>query len=53
MLSDRGFMNGDEVREDAMRDPAGLTQFKVLENYIPWEASGSQSKLTDKEEDDA
>ena len=53
MLSDRGFMCGDEVREDAMRDPAGLTEFKVLENYIPWDASGAQSKLTDKEDPDA
>ncbi|MBQ9685048.1 MAG: phage portal protein [Oscillospiraceae bacterium] len=44
-LSDRGFINGDEVREDAMRDPVGLTEYKVLENYIPWDMSGSQSKL--------
>ena len=44
-MSDRGFLCGDEVREDAMRDPAGLTEYKVLENYIPWDASGKQSKL--------
>lgn len=58
-MSDRGFVNGDEVREDAMRDPAGLTEFKVLENYIPWDLSGSQAKLKNvpgsgtKEENDA
>lgn len=44
-MSDRGFMTGDEVREDACRDPAGLNEFRVLENYIPWEMSGKQKKL--------
>ena len=44
-MADRGYLNGDEVREDAYRDPAGLTEFKVLENYIPYDMSGQQSKL--------
>ena len=46
LMADRGYINGDEVREDAGRDPAGLTEFKVLENYIPYEDSGNQKKLT-------
>lgn len=49
-MSDRGFVNGDEVREDAMRDPAGLKEFRVLENYIPWEMAATQSKLTGAKE---
>lgn len=44
-MSDRGYLNGDEVREDSYRDPAGLTEFKVLENYIPYDMSGKQQKL--------
>ena len=44
-MSDRGFMTGDEVREDAYRDPAGLDEFRVLENYIPWDMAAQQSKL--------
>lgn len=44
-MADRGYLNGDEVREDAYRDPAGLTEYKVLENYIPYDLSGSQQKL--------
>ena len=48
-MSDRGFMNGDEVREDAGRDPVGLTEFRVLENYIPWDMAALQKKLTQKE----
>ena len=54
-MSDRGYLNGDEVREDAYRDPAGLTEFKVLENYLPYDMSGSQKKLVQpskNEEDD-
>ena len=50
-MSDRGYLNGDEVREDAMRDPAGLTEYKVLENYIPWEDSGNQKKLNGGDDD--
>lgn len=45
-MADRGYLNGDEVREDAMRSPAGLTDFRALENYIPYDMSGLQSKLT-------
>ena len=53
-LADRGYLNGDEVREDAGRDPIGLTEYKVLENYIPYDMSGQQKKLTgNKEENDA
>lgn len=53
-LADRGYLNGDEVREDAGRDPIGLTEYKVLENYIPYDMSGQQKKLTgDKEDPDA
>ena len=44
-MHDRGIVNGDEVRETAMLDPAGLTEFKVLENYIPVDAIGQQKKL--------
>lgn len=44
-MSDRGFMTGDEVREDAFRDPAGLNEFRVLENYIPFDMAAMQSKL--------
>ena len=44
-MADRGYLNGDEVREDAFRDPAGLTEYKVLENYIPYDMSGDQKKL--------
>lgn len=50
-MSDRGYMNGDEVREDAYRDPAGLTQFVRLENYIPTDMAGDQKKLIQKEGD--
>lgn len=44
-MHDRGIVNGDEVRETAMLDPAGLTEFKVLENYIPGDMIGQQKKL--------
>lgn len=47
-MSDRGILNGDEVREDSYRDPVGLTEFKVLENYIPYDMSGKQQKLAPK-----
>lgn len=51
-MADRGYLNGDEVREDADRDPVGLTEYKVLENYIPYGMSGKQNKLTGKEKED-
>jgi hypothetical protein len=46
-LYDRGIVNGDEVRErlNIGLNPAGLKQYKVLENYIPVEKSGDQKKL--------
>lgn len=44
-LSDRGHLTGDESREAAGYSPAGLTEFRVLENYIPWDKSGDQNKL--------
>lgn len=49
--ADRGYINGDEVREDMYRDPAGLTEFKVLENYIPYDQSGNQKKLNNEGDD--
>lgn len=50
-MADRGYLNGDEVREDAGRDPIGLTEYKVLENYIPYDMSGYQKKLTAQKEE--
>ena len=52
-MSDRGFMCGDEVREDAGRDPAGLTEYRLLENYIPYDAAGDQKKLIKEDPKDA
>lgn len=43
--SDRGFVNGDEWRSRMHLAPAGLKEYKVLENYIPYDMSGNQSKL--------
>ena len=43
--SDRGFVNGDEWRDKMHMPPAGLKEYKVLENYIPYDMSGDQSKL--------
>ena len=43
--SDRGFVNGDEWRTKMHLPPAGLTEFRILENYIPWDKSGNQKKL--------
>lgn len=44
-MADRGYMTGDEVREDADRDPAGLTKFRVLENYVNDYMLDKQKKL--------
>lgn len=44
-MADRGYVNGDEVRADAFLDPAGLTDFHALENYIPYDLLGQQQKL--------
>lgn len=43
--SDRGFVNGDEWRDRMNLAPAGLTEYRVLENYIPWDMAGAQNKL--------
>ena len=43
--SDRGYVNGDEWRTRMHMSPAGLTDYKVLENYIPYDQSGNQKKL--------
>jgi len=43
--ADRGFVNGDEWRDRMHMSPAGLKEYKILENYIPYDMSGEQSKL--------
>lgn len=47
MLSgaDRGYVNGDEWRDRMHLVPAGLKEYKVLENYIPVDMIGKQNKL--------
>ncbi len=50
-MSDRGFMNGDEVRDLAMMDPAGLREYRALENYIPFDMAAFQKKLTGGDSD--
>lgn len=47
--ADRGYVNGDEWRDRMHMEPAGLTEFKVLENYIPYDMSGKQGKLVQNE----
>ena len=46
--SDRGYVNGDEWRDRMHMAPAGLKEYKVLENYIPADMSGDQKKLVQK-----
>lgn len=43
--ADRGYVNGDEWRDRMHMAPAGLKEFKILENYIPYDMSGKQGKL--------
>ena len=43
--SDRGFVSGDEWRDRMHMPPAGLKDYRVLENYIPADMSGKQKKL--------
>ena len=43
--ADRGFVSGDEWRIRLHLPPAGLNEYKVLENYIPYDMSGDQKKL--------
>lgn len=47
--ADRGYVNGDEWRDRMHMSPAGLTEYKILENYIPYDASGDQKKLVQNE----
>ncbi len=43
--ADRGYVCGDEWRDRMHMAPAGLRDYKVLENYIPYDESGNQKKL--------
>lgn len=43
--SDRGYINGDEYRDRLHLSPAGLKEYRVLENYIPVDMAGMQKKL--------
>lgn len=47
--SDRGFVNGDEWRDRMHMAPAGLKEYKILENYLPYDMSGLQKKLVGNE----
>lgn len=47
--ADRGFVCGDEWRDRMHLTPAGLKEYKVLENYIPYDDSGKQKKLIQDE----
>ena len=47
--ADRGYVCGDEWRDRMHMAPAGLRDYKVLENYIPYEDSGKQKKLIQDE----
>ena len=49
--SDRGFVNGDEWRDRMHMSPAGLKEYKILENYLPYDMSGMQKKLIQKEDE--
>lgn len=48
--SDRGYVNGDEWRDRMHMSPAGLKEYKILENYIPYSESGNQKKLIQNED---
>lgn len=43
--ADRGYVSGDEWRTRLHMPPAGLKEFKVLENFIPVDMIGKQKKL--------
>lgn len=49
--ADRGYICGDEWRDRMHMSPAGLKEYKVLENYIPYDMSGDQKKLIQGGED--
>ena len=52
-LSDRGFVTGNEVRDRIGMSPAdGLDEFRVLENYIPYDMAALQKKLVQGGEND-
>lgn len=48
--SDRGYVNGDEWRDRMHMSPAGLKEYRILENYIPFDMSGKQKKLIQETE---
>lgn len=48
--ADRGYVSGDEWRDRMHMAPAGLKEYKVLENYIPADMSGKQKKLVQEGE---
>ena len=48
--ADRGYVNGDEWRDRMHMNPAGLKEYKILENYIPYDMSGQQKKLVQEGE---
>lgn len=50
--ADRGYINGDEWRNRMHMAPAGLTEYKILENYLPYDMSGKQKKLVQGGEDE-
>lgn len=43
--SDRGYVSGDEWRDRMHMAPAGLREYRILENYIPADMAGAQKKL--------
>ena len=47
--ADRGYVCGDEWRDRMHMPPAGLKEYKILENYIPYDDSGKQKKLIQDE----
>jgi len=47
--ADRGYICGDEWRTRLNLSPVGLKEYKVLENYIPYDMSGNQKKLVKNE----